>query len=67
MDHHAHFIDALAKLHNERRYRVLVDLERHAGHFPHATWHSPHGRRDVVIWCSNDYLAMGQHPKVSVP
>src|SRR5271155_68324 len=64
MNYEGFFSDGIARLWDERRYRVFIDIERVAGQFPHAIWHSPQGPRDIVIWCSNDYLGMGQHPAV---
>tara|TARA_R100000789_G_scaffold6347_3_gene10547 strand:+ start:14320 stop:15567 length:1248 start_codon:yes stop_codon:yes gene_type:complete len=56
---------AIARLHEEGRYRTFIDIERHKGHFPHATWKRPDGTdQPITVWCGNDYLGMGQHPAV---
>jgi 5-aminolevulinate synthase len=59
------FEAAIDRLKSERRYRVFAELERDVNRFPHALWHRSEGEtRDVVMWCSNDYLGMGVHPEV---
>ncbi len=63
-DHQAFFSAQLAELHSEGRYRVFAELERKAGHFPKARRYVDGETHDITIWCANDYLGMGQHPKV---
>lgn len=56
---------ALNRLHEEGRYRTFIDIERRKDHFPNAVWTRPDGtKRDIVVWCGNDYLGMGQQPAV---
>ncbi|MCT8998261.1 5-aminolevulinate synthase [Chelativorans intermedius] len=64
MDYVRFFSEAIDQLHAERRYRVFADLERIAGAFPRAIWRAQGKTREITVWCSNDYLGMGQHPDV---
>ena len=64
MDYHGKFDQALEALTSEGRYRVFADILRRRGEFPRAVHHSPEGKKPITVWCSNDYLCMGQHSSV---
>ncbi len=64
MDYEHFFRKNLDSLRREGNYRVFAELQRHAGNFPRATHFRERDRAQVTVWCSNDYLGMGQHPSV---
>ena len=64
MDYEDFFKQQIQLLRGEGNYRVFADIEREAGSFPNALRHNKESVCDVTVWCSNDYLCMGQHPKV---
>ncbi len=65
MDYNRIFSQAIDRLHAEGRYRVFIDILRNKGSYPNARCFAGHnGPKPITVWCSNDYLAMGQHPKV---
>ena len=65
MDYQRVFAQAIDRLHAEGRYRVFIDILRNKGSFPNARCFAGHnGPKPITVWCSNDYLAMGQHPDV---
>jgi len=65
MDFNRRFRNLIADMKLDGRYRTFIELERLAGEFPTALWHRPDGgTQRVTVWCSNDYLGMGQHPDV---
>ena len=65
MDYHSIFQAAIDRLHDEGRYRVFIDILRNKGAFPNARCFAGHnGPKPITVWCSNDYLGMGQHPAV---
>lgn len=65
MDYDKIFSNAIDALHEEGRYRVFIDILRNKGSYPNARCFAGHnGPKPITVWCSNDYLSMGQHPKV---
>ena len=64
MDYEDFFRANLDGLRKDGNYRVFANLARRAGAFPRATHHGERGPSEVTVWCSNDYLGMGQHPDV---
>jgi 5-aminolevulinate synthase len=64
LDYDRIFKSAIERLHDEGRYRVFIDILRSKGNFPNAMCFGGNGPKPITVWCSNDYLGMGQHPAV---
>ena len=64
MNYKKQFSEAIAALHEEGRYREFADIRRHCGNFPAANHYQSDEIREIKVWCSNDYLGMGQNEKV---
>ncbi len=64
MDYEQFFASKIDELKSEGRYRIFADLERHAGAFPRSSYYAEDGSvKEITVWCSNDYMGMGQHPE----
>ena len=64
MDYNNAFANAVSEIKDEGRYRVFTNIRRYKGNFPHARYYTDAGVKDIIVWCSNDYLGQGQNDEV---